>query len=50
MDQAAIEEKDDLILVTSGTYSIRDVCDAAPGILTAATAPMPRCWNFPNVE
>ncbi len=29
--------------------SIRDVCDAAPGILTAATAPMPRCWNFPNV-
>jgi hypothetical protein len=29
--------------------SIRDVCDADPGILTAATAPMPRCWNFPNV-
>ncbi len=29
--------------------SIRDVCDADPGILTAATAPMPRCWNFPDV-
>ncbi len=29
--------------------SIRDVCDAPTGILTAATAPMPRCWNFPNV-
>ncbi len=29
--------------------SIRDVCDAATGILTAATAPLPRCWNFPNL-
>ncbi|MCZ6783676.1 MAG: hypothetical protein O7G30_10255 [Proteobacteria bacterium] len=29
--------------------SIKDVCEAAPGILTAATAPMPRCWNFPTV-
>ena len=29
--------------------SIRDVCEAATGILTAATAPMPRCWNFPNI-
>ena len=28
--------------------SIRDVCSAEPGILTAATAPMPRCWNVPE--
>ena len=28
--------------------SIRDVCDADAGILTAATAPMPRCWNVPS--
>ena len=27
--------------------SIPDVCSAAPGLLTAATAPMPRCWNPP---
>ena len=27
--------------------SIRDVCSAEAGILTAATAPMPRCWNVP---
>jgi len=30
--------------------SIRDLCDAAPGILTAATAPMPRCWNFSDLR
>ena len=26
--------------------SIPDVCSAAPGILTAASAPLPRCWNM----
>jgi len=28
--------------------SIRDVCTAPPGIMTAATAPMPRHWNPSN--
>jgi len=27
--------------------SIPDVCAAAPGLLTVANAPMPRCWNTP---
>ena len=28
--------------------SIPDVCTAAPGLLTVANAPMPRCWNVPG--
>lgn len=28
--------------------SIHDVCSAAPGLLTAANAPMPRCRNIPD--
>jgi hypothetical protein len=28
--------------------SIHDVCSAQPGLLTAATAPMPRCRNIPD--